>query len=84
MVSGNDIAVILVILVQVTPYEIIYPITNKSVLGYLEAKASVGIETVPTDPTVRNTEELLIDSDDETDFHQTPINKYKDNVFANY
>ena len=59
MVSGNDIAVILVILVQVTPYEIIYPITNKSALGYLEAKASVGIVSMPTGLTARNTEGLF-------------------------
>ena len=55
--------------------EIIYQINLKSAFGHLVARASVSGETPLTDLTTRSTEELFLDSDDETDSNQKPKKK---------
>ena len=53
------------------------PIIFKIPLTCLEANASLPTETVGAELTERNTEDLFIDADDETDSRQKSITKWK-------
>ena len=69
---GNDMAIILG---YARPRDAIrdhIPDHFKNTLGHLKAKSSVSGETPLTNLPARNTEDLSIDSDDDTDSHQKP------------
>ena len=62
------------ILVQVMPYEIKYPISQEYLRVCRCENHQLALTTMPTDQTNNNSEDICIDSDDDTDSHQKPKN----------